>query len=295
MSIAKFPEVAEEGRIAEGAAEEEAGLLRESPIHCADELSGNEEKQNKKVMKVCMTVFTTSMVTMVICGLIFGVLYYCCHLKDRLDLNNYHPSQFDGYTYLSRAQYDEMHDQVLGHIVEGGKVKNSGNKPLSFFDAGAGSGGVFYMVAKKWPHIRNFGGVDYDADRLARAYPVMMKFFPECDIDHLREADMTKTPWPRIPDESYDYVTSVGAAGVFVSNSQMKDVVKEMLRIGKPGARFAISMLCGENCQMQGYIKHLRNPEWWTETFFPENKYFDNQVLPESIEIFKNIKYQKDR
>jgi ubiquinone/menaquinone biosynthesis C-methylase UbiE len=148
--------------------------------------------------------------------------------------------------------------------------------PGHVLEIGTGKGGFLAQLAKHADHITTLN-IDADQQRLAKRH--VRQAGPRCPIRYVIH-DAERLPWA---DETFNSVVSVNT---FHHLERPKRVLKEMLRVLKPGGKFVLCDLSPRGFQifdrifqfeggthprlkhgLAGFGRLLRHPGWKTRRF----------------------------
>lgn len=194
------------------------------------------------------------------------------------DAKTYDPQNLhhgSAWSYLTADQFKEM---VLDSISK----MNPKIEPNSkIFEFGVGVGAALKVIETHiGPGQLELAGSDLAENAIVRAKAELPahahNFFVE---------DMTKKH-SNIPDNSYDHVISIGAMAMYLSKNQIKNTIKEAVRITKPGGSILITTFIAPGGKRVGSIRAFIE-----HSFFKENA---EEWGVENIKI-EPVKYQDDR
>ena len=185
-----------------------------------------------------------------------------------------------GYYTKETKDFNDAVKKMNDYIAEVLEFKNN---HLTILDAGCGVGGTSIYLSKKYPNIK-FNGITNCTDQIE----IVNKYIQQNSISNveIKLGDFCNT---NFQDSTFDMIFAVESAGY---SENIKDFIKEMYRILKPGGK----LLVLDGFKMENKIDGITRKIYETYLYgqgYKNKKLLDfNKYLISLEKIgFKDIKY----
>lgn len=195
--------------------------------------------------------------------------------REALNYNRENPHHASAWDYLTAEQFKEI---VLDGVAKmDPPIKNN----EKIFELGVGVGAALKVIENdSGANQLEIGGSDTAKNAINQA----KRNFPQ-QADNFFIWDMIRMH-NNIPDNYYDHVFSFGALAMYLTKNQMKEAIKEAVRMTKPGGSLLFTHFIAPGGKRIGSIEFAVEP-----SFFEENA---KEWGIENIKIYA-IKHQGDR